>query len=267
MTMLDFLVDIRSDDRDTAHLRFAFDLAKRFGAHLTGMQVIALDASVIALPEPLLVLEDEETFAHERHGWWASACRSRGIDGTWEVRRGVYRRVLIRRASLCDLLIGRLPSVGSGISAGTGLLARVLMSRVAPMVLVPDDAAPSAMRRILIAWNGSAVSARAIRAALPFLARARNITILAGEREGRARRDDADALLRAWLLRHALVCDWIDMDPKAPPAAAIAECAEACRADTIVMGAWGRSRLREMALGGTTRHMLAHGRVPIFLSA
>ncbi|NID14617.1 universal stress protein [Luteibacter yeojuensis] len=265
--MLEFLVDVRSDERDTAHLRFAFDLARRFGAHLTGMQVIALDASVIALPEPLLVLEDEENVAHERHGWWASACRSRGIDGTWEVRRGVHRRVLVRRASLCDVLIGRLHVPGSGIPAGTGLLARVLMSRVSPMILVPDEAAPSAMRRILVAWNGSAVSARAIRAALPFLSRARNITILAGDREGRPRRDDADLLLRAWLQRHALVGDWIEMAGKAAPAEAIAGCAETTRADAVVMGAWGRSRLREMALGGTTRHMLAHGRVPIFLSA
>ncbi|WP_448097677.1 universal stress protein [Luteibacter yeojuensis] len=265
--MLDFLVDVRSDDHDTAHLRFAFDLAKRFGAHLTGMQVIALDASVIALPEPLLVLEDEEAFAHERHGWWASACRSRGIDGVWEVRKGAHRRVLIRRASLCNVLIGRLHAPGSGIPAGTGLLARVLMSRVSPLILVPDDAAPSAMRWILVAWNGSAVSARAIRAALPFLSRARNITILAGDRESRARRDDADTLLRAWLRRHALAVDWIEMDRDASPAVAIAACAEACRADAIVMGAWGRSRLREMALGGTTRHMLAYGRVPMFLSA
>ena len=265
--MLDFLVDVRSDDHDTAHLRFAFDLARRFGAHLTGMQVIALDASVIALPEPLLVLEDEESFAHERHGWWASACRSRDIDGTWEVRRGVHKRVLIRRASFSDVLIGRLHVVGSGIPAGTGLLSRVLMSRMSPLILVPDDAGPSAMRRILVAWNGSAVSARAIRAALPFLSRARNITILAGDREGRARRDDADTLLRAWLRRHALVVDWIDMEDNASPAVAIAECAEACRADAVVMGAWGRSRLSEMALGGTTRHMLAHGNVPMFLSA
>ncbi len=265
--MLDLLVDVRSDDRDTAHLRFAFDLARRFGAHLTGIQVIALDASLIALPEPLRVLEDEEAFAHERHAWWTSACRSRGIEGAWEVRRGVHRRVLMRRASLSDVLIGRLHLPGSGIPAGTGMLARVLMSRVSPVILVPDHAARSDMRRILVTWNGSGVSARAIRAALPFLLRARNITILAGERDGLPRRGDADMLLRAWFERHALAGDWIEMSGDASPAAAIGECAEAHRSDAIVMGAWGRSRLREMALGGTTRHMLAHSRLPLFLSA
>lgn len=265
--MPDFLIDIRPDDRDTAHLRFAFDLAARFGAHLTGMQVIAIDASVIILPEPLLVLEDESTFAHERHGWWAQSCRSRGVEGTWEVRKGVHRHVLKWRASLADVLIGRLRVHGSGIPAGTGLLARVLMSRVSPMILVPDDSCPSAMRRILITWNGSAVSARAVRAALPFLSRARKIWVLAGDRRGRARRDDADALLRTWLQRHGLAFEWFEMDIDAVPAEAIVQCAERFRADVVVMGAWGRSRLSEMAMGGTTRHLLAHSKIPLFLSA
>ena len=37
-------------------------------------------------------------------------------------------------------------------------------------------------------------------------------------------------------------------------------------ADLIVMGAYGHSRLREMVLGGVTRHMLQHMTVPVFMS-
>ncbi|WP_170843682.1 universal stress protein [Luteibacter sp. UNCMF331Sha3.1] len=242
-------------------------MASRFRAHLTGMQVIALDASVIALPEPLIVLENEETFAHERHGWWDALCRRSAIEGTWEVRRGVHRRVLAQRASLADVLIGRNPRSNAGIAVGTALLARVLMSRVAPVVLVPDDSAPSSMRRLLVGWNGSAVSTRAIRAALPFLARARKVTILAGDKGRRTRHGDADASLRAWLGRHSVIYDWVELAPSEQPAEAMLGCAEQTRCDAVVMGAWGRSRLREMALGGTTRTMLAHARLPLFLSA
>ena len=36
--------------------------------------------------------------------------------------------------------------------------------------------------------------------------------------------------------------------------------------DLLVMGAYGHSRLREWALGGVTRHILAHMTVPVFLS-
>lgn len=37
-------------------------------------------------------------------------------------------------------------------------------------------------------------------------------------------------------------------------------------ADMIVMGAYGRSRLRELVLGGVTRDMLHHMTVPVLMS-
>ena len=37
-------------------------------------------------------------------------------------------------------------------------------------------------------------------------------------------------------------------------------------ADLIVMGAYGRSRLRELVLGGATRHLLRHMTVPVLMS-
>jgi nucleotide-binding universal stress UspA family protein len=36
--------------------------------------------------------------------------------------------------------------------------------------------------------------------------------------------------------------------------------------DLLVMGGYGHSRLREVVLGGTTRHVLAHAAVPVLLS-
>jgi nucleotide-binding universal stress UspA family protein len=37
-------------------------------------------------------------------------------------------------------------------------------------------------------------------------------------------------------------------------------------ADLIVMGAYGHSRLREVVLGGATRHLLHHMTVPVLMS-
>lgn len=36
--------------------------------------------------------------------------------------------------------------------------------------------------------------------------------------------------------------------------------------DLLVMGAYGRSRFREIILGGVTRHMLQHMTVPVLMS-
>jgi nucleotide-binding universal stress UspA family protein len=37
-------------------------------------------------------------------------------------------------------------------------------------------------------------------------------------------------------------------------------------ADLIVMGVWGHSRLRELALGGVSRHLFRHMTMPLFMS-
>ena len=42
--------------------------------------------------------------------------------------------------------------------------------------------------------------------------------------------------------------------------------AAAIDADLIVMGAYGRSRLREMILGGATRNILGKMKVPVLMS-
>jgi nucleotide-binding universal stress UspA family protein len=37
-------------------------------------------------------------------------------------------------------------------------------------------------------------------------------------------------------------------------------------ADMIVMGLYGHSRLREVVLGGASRHLLQHARLPLLVS-
>ena len=48
--------------------------------------------------------------------------------------------------------------------------------------------------------------------------------------------------------------------------AALLQAAERCGADMIVMGCYGRSRLREMLLGGASRHILQHMHLPVLMS-
>ena len=44
------------------------------------------------------------------------------------------------------------------------------------------------------------------------------------------------------------------------------EQADALGSQLIIMGAYGHSRLREFVLGGTTRHMLNHAKLPVLFS-
>ena len=42
--------------------------------------------------------------------------------------------------------------------------------------------------------------------------------------------------------------------------------AAAADADLVVMGGYGHSRLREMMLGGATRHILHHAPLPVLMA-
>ncbi len=48
-------------------------------------------------------------------------------------------------------------------------------------------------------------------------------------------------------------------------AALLRECADA-GADLLVMGAYTHSRMRQLILGGVTRHVLAEATVPLFMA-
>ena len=50
------------------------------------------------------------------------------------------------------------------------------------------------------------------------------------------------------------------------PVQSIADLVNHGRADLLVMGAWGRSRLSELAMGGVTRWMLRNASLPLFLA-
>ena len=45
----------------------------------------------------------------------------------------------------------------------------------------------------------------------------------------------------------------------------LAECKEA-GADLLVMGAYTHSRMRQMILGGVTRHVLGEASIPLFMA-
>jgi nucleotide-binding universal stress UspA family protein len=51
-----------------------------------------------------------------------------------------------------------------------------------------------------------------------------------------------------------------------PVAEALLQAAREAGADLLVMGGYGRTRLRELVLGGVTRHVLAQPSLPILIA-
>lgn len=126
---------------------------------------------------------------------------------------------------------------------------------------------PSTLGLVLVAWDGSRSAARALADALPLLARARKVLVATVLNE----KPEARPGLAAEAVRH-LRLHGVDATAEEVDAAGrkigevLEERSVAHGADLIVMGAYGRSRMREFILGGATEHMLRAPKRPLFLA-
>jgi len=175
-------------------------------------------------------------------------------------------RPLAELARLFDLSV--LPVYGHAETAS--LLEALVFSSGRPVMLLPEtDAAraPGASGTILIGWDGSRPAARALADALPFLATASAVEIVAVTGE-KALPDNlpVDAIVRH-LARHGIEADGREVPAEGKDAGtALLDHAERVGASLLVMGAYGQSKFREFVLGGATRTIVSAPRLPVLLS-
>ncbi len=149
------------------------------------------------------------------------------------------------------------------------LLRAVLFQAGRPVLVVPPFASaeqPASLgRRPLIAWNGSALSARAAAIARNFFDGAREIGILSVRTRngsGPSAQDLADYL--AW---HDMAASVIEVELETHRLGDVF-LREAARfgADLLVMGAYAQSPFRESLTGGVTNYVLGHAELPVLMT-
>jgi nucleotide-binding universal stress UspA family protein len=123
---------------------------------------------------------------------------------------------------------------------------------------------PDALGRIAIAWKPEAPASRAVALAMPLLVRASEV-IVATVEESVDQRDEIDRLAR-YLGRHGLNATIARMRPGPDGPAATLLAAMTGKADLLVMGGYGHSRMREWVFGGFTTHVLAGAPLPVLLA-
>lgn len=114
----------------------------------------------------------------------------------------------------------------------------------------------------VVAWDGKEPSSRAARRAVPLLKKASRIVIIGapvGDQPPELER------LAAYYAAHGLKAE-VDSLPKGDVVQALTAAAERYKADYMVAGAYGRSRLREFAFGGTTRALLQHTQLNLYMA-
>jgi nucleotide-binding universal stress UspA family protein len=134
-----------------------------------------------------------------------------------------------------------------------------------PVLIAPPVAPRSLATNILIAWNRSTEQARATAFAMPLLRLAERITILTVE--GATVAGPSGVELSRSLKANGIAAEALSVTPgKISAGEAILARAEEFGCDLIVKGAYTQSRLRQMIFGGTTRHILAHAKLPVLMA-
>ena len=266
------LVHVDGDPRSAVRLNLAVALARRWDAHLVGLNVQPLFGSPLyAATDPLIVEHQHraaEREAREARALFDKTVAAAGLAGSeWrEDDRGVVD-ALVRHARYADLLVLGQREPRSVWSA-TAFTDEVLLAAGRPALVVPwaGDFATLG-RRVLVAWNAGREAARALTDALPLLRDADIVRVLTVNARDGDHGDMPGADIALYLARHGLKVEVVrDEAVGIDIGAELLSRAADFQADLLVMGAWGHSRMRELVLGGATRSLLGAMTLPVLMS-
>ena len=268
------VVDL-AGERNSAKL--AVDLASKTGSHLTGL-ALAYDPITPAysmaapIPTDFMVSAREQAVedAKQAAAGFEEIARVAGLSvetRVSDVMVGDGFGGIIDNCKLCDLVVIGQDNPDQREPLREVLTEAVMFQADVPTLLVPH-AGPAEFKpdHAVIAWNGGTTAASAVRAAMPLLDNAKQVTVVVVE-GGRKRTEIPGADLATYLARHDLDVT-VRTIARAPAGIGqtILDFAADEGADWIVMGAYGHSRLREFILGGTTARILKSMSLPVLMS-
>ncbi len=268
-------IDGRTESADI--LEFAGILAQEHGARLI---------SVFMQPEPTVT--PAETFA-----------RGKGMHSVIEVHRAQLERIeadyralfedIVRRhgirsewkslpylssevgvhAYYADLVVIARPESAGQTAGPPGLAESLVLSSGRPIIVLPPRGTVSRIRRILVAWNATRESIRAVADALPLLVKAEAVEVLVVDHQrhpaGHSQEPGAD--IARHLARHGVHVEVRRLSSGGKNVGhLLLSQAAAFGADLVVMGAYGHSHLREWMFGGVTRTVLYEAGLPVLMS-
>lgn len=274
------LVHLDRDARAAVRTQAALKLAREFDAHLLGVAPtglvdlpVALDASAALGQYGALAWDLLRAQANEAVQAFRDACAAAGhaaLDA--QVDEDDAAASLVRHAHCADLcILSQADPDVAGHRAHQALVERVVLHSARPTLVLPYAGPVTDFgRQVLVAWDDSRESARAINDALPMLHRAERVRVLSWVEAG-AEADEPGwrartAALGGWLQRHGVRAE-VSVEATAIGIgdAMLSRAAE-IGADLIVMGAYGHTRLAERVLGGATRSLLQAMTVPVLMS-
>lgn len=279
MAIKTILVYFNNETRTPALLSTAAGLARQHGAHLIGLYVVpqVFVPAVVPFEVTGEIIEIQRKAFEEAARKIEQAFRGAmaGSDLSWEWRKAdgrqdIVENLVMQHGRAADLIVLSQSDTQSEIYTPTDVTEDVMMNAGRPVLIVPvANEGASAFERVLVAWNSSKESARAVFDALPLLAKAKSVKILTVEPKQKesTRHVVEGAEIAKALSRHGIQCEVETSHPSTKNVTddLLAHVKQGAH-DAVVMGGYGHSWLREVVLGGATHDMMGAMPVPVFMS-
>jgi nucleotide-binding universal stress UspA family protein len=265
-----------TDDRSEAAsiLEFAGLLAHEYGARLISVFIQPAPAPTpqetfalgVGIREVIEAHQSQIQSIEARHrSLFEDVVRRHGISGSeWRSLSHWSSEVAVH-AYYADLVVIARPEH----SNQTGLAESLVLSSGRPIILFPPSATTSRVRRVLVAWNATRESSRAVADALPLLARAEAVEVLIVDYQNQRGRhgQEPGADIARHLARHGARVEVESLSSGGQDVGHfLLSQAAAFGADLLVMGAYGQSKLYEWVFGGITQTILYEAGSPVLMS-
>ena len=288
MSIKRILVPLPGSAGHTGQIETALSAAKALGAHVQALFISqpppvmrgGLTATEMGRTATLPVnwhAEERERTARDAREVFAQACALVGIPmlsandepgsplaASWREAEGSYVEIAVQRAAAFDLMVAASATVMESLMA---IAEQSLLQTRRPVLLAPARPQSDLTDSVMIAWDESPECWHAVSAAIPFMQLAKSVRVISVDRDA-SNRQASQAEVLAYLRCHGIGAT---AQVVAPELRSVGDTLLAAGAEheagLLIMGAYSHSRLREMLLGGATRHILKNASArPVLLA-
>jgi len=287
MTVATILAWVPADGASAAALRLAVAVGREFGAYVEALHVrpelesvipvVTGDVSARALGE---LLENARTRSAERaenaHRLFQDVVLDMSLPLTkvdaepetgkfsiaWHNTTGIEAREIVRHGRRFDLTVLARPDEDDAADA-SAVLTAAMFEIGRPILIAPRVPPATVGKRLMLAWNDTREAAAALWAAIPFAAKAEQVTVVSVVE---AISDADPSVIVRSLAHHGIKAEGEALQRgKAGVGGRLLTAAKQRNCDILVMGAYGHSRLQELVLGGATEYLLQHAQIPLLM--
>jgi len=288
MSIKRILVPLPGSAGHTGQIETALSAAKALGAHVQALfiseppPVTRGGLTVTEMGRTATVpvnwhAEERERTTRDAREVFAQACAVVGIPmlsandepdsplaASWREAEGSYVEIAVQRAAAFDLIVAASASVMESLMA---IAEQSLLQTRRPVLLAPARPQSDLTDSVMIAWDESPECWHAVSAAIPFMQLAKSVRVISVDRDA-SNRQASQAEVLAYLRCHGIGAT---AQVVAPELRSVGDTLLAVGAEheagLLIMGAYSHSRLREMLLGGATRHILKNASArPVLLA-